>query len=1532
MNETEECYSCDWIHGGIAFHPDSLNICYVGAHDVGMPFVAKFDGGYFPLDDILKIRRKILKANQNDERHPKCRGCHFLKKKIWSKKEYLFDNIAIGNTEFCNLECNYCYLQKQDFKGFGKQFKPYSLKPTIMELIDKRLLAPDSLIDWGGGEPTFYKEFDDLLELLLSYGTYNDVHTNATQIPKSFRRTKFPERIHVVCSVDAGLPETYRRIKKRDCFKHVWCNLEEYVKCGINVTLKYIALPENCSNADLDAFIELACSIRPTSIMLDTDLNITEPSPTILNALGRLKHMAIHRGIPVEYSLTGQFFFPDKSGPNQVQAAFNAEQIKFITRSLSERGYPVSDCVDIVVENALRCLEKVLRQSEERVQKNAFSIIENNDALPKPNIISLNEKRMGTENKERKFVDGKMEYRELGTNGHKVSAVGFGTCQLRFVPEKEAINTLLKGFELGVNIVHTAPDYGNAQDLVAQAVARTERKIIVASQGYDVPLNFKGPVRHFEKLFEEACKRLCTEKLELFGIAHIENREVGQENVWGKNGMIEFLQNKKKEGRLDGIFCTTHGAPDYIKKLITSGAFDAIMLSYNILGYHLLTYNPLPDRHFENVPENRLEIFPMCKKHGVGLMIMKPLAGGILCDSKAFMSYRKEPYDLPKAKATDVLRSILVNPEVSCVLPGTACVSEAEENALSGYAPITLETEAKNTLKKRVSALTKTVCSRCGVCEPLCSQRLPIASVFGSALISLYPSVAFEIYRNTEYFQVHPQLVATCDTCENKTCNCPNGIDIPRSLSELHSQMLELMHRGLISKPSTEQNIVYGDSNFGAKVISWDIPKEMSPGDTYRCRFHLENSGTRTWFMKATSDHHCVVMAIFIEGKRTGSVRLQHNIYTHERWHLVFEMTAPDGLDYFGLRLQLLGGLKGFSELAGITVFSSNITLHKESGLSKPIDKILNRFASMQYVRKIFHRISRRIELSLNRMVKRIDDVPFIASSSSASRKSYDVCWLENNLPDSYPKGGTFQGYIQVENRGSRYWPAQHPEGNCVDLVVYINGKMHIGVRAPHDVWPGEKAIFTFRFVFPLVADNGKWVVSFSFVEHNVAWFEQNGVTPLIVEVISEEQEKGPIAETMTISRRSNWAFWLPSQGITRSSTGRPYPTFVKQAQGCYISDLEKNKWIDYVMAGGSAILGYAHSEIRNAIMKELDSSALITLPHVLEIKVSKILCEMFPCAEMAFFGKHGSDVCTAAVSMARIYTGRHKILFSGYHGWHDWYPEALEPALSPTGQSSLFRFKSNDLASFYNLVKEHSGEIAAVILEPAAQAESIDGPVKDVDLKFLQMVAEICHEENIILIFDEIITGFRHPCGSVQQDTGVVPDLACFGKALSAGMPLSALLGSREIMEMAFSKNFYHPTFRGEVYSLAAAVAALNLYKNQNVPAIINDYGSKLKNAINQLSAELNVEGEMIGVPYRMLYTFHEQDIIQRSLKRTFLQQELLKRGILTFMGYMLPSAAHGEKELEQTISAFRGALQRLQEVSAEQTFARYLDIPLMT
>jgi glutamate-1-semialdehyde 2,1-aminomutase len=177
-----------------------------------------------------------------------------------------------------------------------------------------------------------------------------------------------------------------------------------------------------------------------------------------------------------------------------------------------------------------------------------------------------------------------------------------------------------------------------------------------------------------------------------------------------------------------------------------------------------------------------------------------------------------------------------------------------------------------------------------------------------------------------------------------------------------------------------------------------------------------------------------------------------------------------------------------------------------------------------------------------------------------------------------------------------------------------------------------------------------------------------------------------------------------------------------------------------------------------------------------------------------------------------------------------------------------------------------------------------------------------------------------------------VTPDLAVFGKALAAGMPLSVLVGRSAVLGPAMDQLFYHPTYKSEACSMAAAAAALKVYRSFDVARQIRRIGQELKKRVNEVSHQIGVDGEIVGLPYRMVYRFNDRDLKLRTLKRTLLQQELVKSGVLTFRGFMLPSVAHTESELDETVAAFRSALATVDRVANEDSFATALEIPLVT
>lgn len=545
--------------------------------------------------------------------------------------------------------------------------------------------------------------------------------------------------------------------------------------------------------------------------------------------------------------------------------------------------------------------------------------------------------------------------------------------------------------------------------------------------------------------------------------------------------------------------------------------------------------------------------------------------------------------------------------------------------------------------------------------------------------------------------------------------------------------------------------------------------------------------------------------------------------------------------------------------------------------------------------------------------------------------RAHNAGYLHHNLPARLPNNTLRVLWLTIENQSTKSWQRDPEDGRSTDLTVTLDHCYLTTLKLPTpEIRPGERVTLFWQFRTP--ASPGRHELQFDLVEQNVTLFSQQGVAPLLLSFEVYEANASESSRLMDWAFEANSWFSLPSQGVSWSCDGPPYPLFAREARGCRITDLEGRQYIDYVMGWGSALLGYAHPRIQQAVAEALSSAAILSLPHHLELEVTRLLREMVPCAEMALFGKNGSDVCTAAVRLARIYTGRKKILFSGYHGWQDWYAETrgfAETGLPERDEPLVIPFPVHDGESLSNLLKVHQGQVAAVMLEPAAAVEGINGPVRDADTGFLRDSAALCRREGAVLIFDEIMTGFRYREGSVQRATGVVPDLTCLGKALSAGMPLSALVGRKEVFQVGMERIYYGPTFKCEVYSFAAARAALTVYREGDVPGHVWRYGTQLQHAVNQICRQAKVPMEMSGPPFRMVLACHDPDQHRAMLMRTLLQQELLKRRVLTYRGFLLPSLAHDREAMQQTCEAYEHGIATVKQALTRNTFAPYLEIP---
>lgn len=382
-------------------------------------------------------------------------------------------------------------------------------------------------------------------------------------------------------------------------------------------------------------------------------------------------------------------------------------------------------------------------------------------------------------------------------------------------------------------------------------------------------------------------------------------------------------------------------------------------------------------------------------------------------------------------------------------------------------------------------------------------------------------------------------------------------------------------------------------------------------------------------------------------------------------------------------------------------------------------------------------------------------------------------------------------------------------------------------------------------------------------------------------------------------------------------------PVFLARGSGCHVWDVDDNEYIDYMMALGPVILGHADPDVNRAMVRQMEDGYALSLPHPLEVELAKVLVDLIPCAEMVRYAKNGSDVTAGAVRAARAFTGRDMIAFCGYHGWQDWYIGATtrNKGVPKAVQQLTVGFEYNNIASLEKIFAEHKGKVAAVIMEPVG----VVAPQND----FLQQVKELAHREGALLIFDEVVTGFRMAMGGAQQFFNVTPDLGCFGKAMGNGYPVAAVVGRRDVMEV-FDEIFFSFTFGGDALGLAAALATIEAMQKRNALDCIWTQGERLRDGYNTLASKLGLDKftSCIGYPPRTVITFKDEHGAEWLALKSLFQQEVIKRGVLSG-GYHTLSASHTAHDIEHTLRAYRAALAVMAEGIAAKDVETRLEGP---
>jgi glutamate-1-semialdehyde 2,1-aminomutase len=378
------------------------------------------------------------------------------------------------------------------------------------------------------------------------------------------------------------------------------------------------------------------------------------------------------------------------------------------------------------------------------------------------------------------------------------------------------------------------------------------------------------------------------------------------------------------------------------------------------------------------------------------------------------------------------------------------------------------------------------------------------------------------------------------------------------------------------------------------------------------------------------------------------------------------------------------------------------------------------------------------------------------------------------------------------------------------------------------------------------------------------------------------------------------------------------YPVNVVRAHGCIIEGSDGNNYVDYISALGPIILGYNHPTVTRKVTEAIqDGGPIFSLPHSSEAGLAEMMANFYPSAEMSRFFKTGSDALSAAVRVARAFTGKDKVLVCGYHGWHEWYTITTDkPAGIPKNLGeNVGTFAYNDLESLRAHFK--ADDIAAVILEPVVY----DAPKDD----FLNEVIRIAHEHDALVVFDEVVTGFRFGLSGAAGYFQAMPDLACFSKAMGNGYPIAALCGKRDIMRTFERPDFLvSGTFNGDTVAIAAAQATLYVLRDNDGLAIRKTWaaGERLKQVFNDLSGLLGIEASARGFAPRTDFVFPTME------HKALFWQECVKKGVL--FGYAnFVNASHHTGIVESTCNVMETSLRVVKEHWADPKAALEGEVP---
>ncbi len=368
-----------------------------------------------------------------------------------------------------------------------------------------------------------------------------------------------------------------------------------------------------------------------------------------------------------------------------------------------------------------------------------------------------------------------------------------------------------------------------------------------------------------------------------------------------------------------------------------------------------------------------------------------------------------------------------------------------------------------------------------------------------------------------------------------------------------------------------------------------------------------------------------------------------------------------------------------------------------------------------------------------------------------------------------------------------------------------------------------------------------------------------------------------------------------------RPEYGEAMPPFIKRGQGCRLWDLDDREYIDFRCALGPIILGYCYPAVDAAVRAQMENGVLFSMASPVELEAAEAFCQNVPWVEQIRFMKTGADACTSCVRLARAYTGREHILTCGYHGYHDW--SALSwpnPGVPRVLNEYVHEIKYGDCQAVERVFNEHGHELAGAITVPYEWNE-------DTGEAFLALLHQKCGQYGALLIFDEVLTGFRLARGGAQEYYGITPDLAAFAKAMANGYPVSAFAGKREFVQ-TLAKTIITTTYAGETLSLAASKATMQIMHRQPVHDHINKMGKRLRDGFQEIIRETGLPAHAAGLapaPFIQFEGAGEQENLQWQ-SRLFAQ--VFRRGVFPSDRWFI-NYSHQPSDIDQALEKVREA-----------------------